>query len=62
MTQAGKRLLDEFEALSEPDRTELLNELLRRAASIPHELPTDDDLIAAADQLFTELDRHEQSK
>lgn len=57
MTQAAKKLLDAFEALPEPDRSEVLAELLRRAASLPHDLPTDNELLAATDQLFLELDR-----
>jgi hypothetical protein len=35
-------------------------ELARRVALAPHDLPQDEDLVAAADRLFTELDRREQ--
>lgn len=59
MTQAAKKLLDEFDALPAQDRAELLAELLRHAALAPHDLPQDDDLVAAADDLFAELDRRE---
>jgi hypothetical protein len=62
MTQAAKKLLEEFEALQEPDRAEVLAELLRRIALMPHDLPDSDDLTAAADRLFLELDRREQSQ
>jgi len=62
MTQASKKLLDQFDALPEQDRAELVAELLRRTAFAPHDLPQDQDLIAAADRLFVELDRHEQSE
>jgi hypothetical protein len=61
MTQASKKLLDEFDALPDQDRAELVAELLRRAAFAPHDLPEDDDLVAAADRLFVALDRLEQS-
>ena len=61
MTQASKKLLDEFDTLPEQDRAELVAELLRRTAFAPHDLPQDDDLIAAANRLFVDLDRHEQS-
>jgi hypothetical protein len=61
MTRATQKLLDEFEALPNEDRAELVAELLRRAALAPHEVPTDDDLVAAADNLFAELDRQEQA-
>ena len=60
MTQATQKLLDDFEALPDRDRSELVAELARRVALAPHDLPQDDDLVAAADRLFTELDRREQ--
>ena len=62
MTPATKKLLEEFDALPERDRSELVAELARRVALTPHDLPHDDDLVAAADRLFTELDRREQSE
>ncbi len=61
MTLASKKLLDEFDALPDEDRAELVAALLRRTAFTPHDLPQDDDLVAAADRLFVALDRHEQS-
>ena len=60
MTQATKKLLEEFEALPDRDRSELVAELARRVALALHDLPKDEDLVAAADHLFTELDRREQ--
>ena len=61
VTQAARKLLEDFEALPDADRSELLAELLRRVATAPHDLPTDEDLVSAADQLFVDLDRREQS-
>lgn len=61
MTRGAKKLLDEFEVLPDKEQAEVLAELLRRAAVAPHDLPTDEDLLAAADRLFVELDRREQS-
>lgn len=60
MTHAAKKVLDAFEALPESERSEILAELLRRTASAPQGLPSDEDLVAAADELFLELDRREQ--
>jgi hypothetical protein len=60
MTQAAKKLLDEFDALPDRDRSELVAELVRRVALAPHDLPQGDDLVAAADRLFIELDRRER--
>jgi hypothetical protein len=62
MTQAAKRLLEEFDALQEGDRAEVLAELLRRVVLAPRDLPDPDDLASAADQIFLELDRREQSQ
>jgi hypothetical protein len=61
MTQAAKKLLEQFDELPDADRSELVAELVRRLAMAAHDLPTDDDLVSAADQLFAELDRREQS-
>jgi len=60
VTEATQKLLDEIEALPDRDRSELVAELARRVALAAHDLPQDDDLVAAADRLFTELDRREQ--
>ena len=62
MIQAVKALFDQFEALPEPERQEVLANLFRRTMSEPHELPDDRDLTAAADRLFQELDRREQQE
>jgi len=62
MTQAAKKLVGEFDALPEAEREAVLAELLRRAAGGPHDLPTEEDLTAAADRVFQELDRREQGR
>lgn len=62
MTHAAKKLLDEFDVLQEGDQAEVVAELLRRVAAMPHDLPDPDDLVAAADQLFVALDRREQPR
>ena len=60
MTHAAKKLLEEFEALPDDVRSEVVAELVRRVAFSAHDLPADIDLVAAADHLFLELDRREQ--
>lgn len=59
MGNAARHLLMSFDALSETDRREVLEELLRRAAELPYAFPSDDELVRAADQVFQELDRRE---
>lgn len=61
MTGAARKLLDDFDALPEDERSELVAELARRVALAPHDAPSNDDLTAEADRLFRELDRREQS-
>lgn len=61
VTEATKKLLDELEALPDHERSELMAELARRVALAPHDGPSDDDLLGAADRLLVELDRREQS-
>ena len=57
MTTAVQTLLDSFDALSEVERHEAAVELLRRVAP-PAKLP-DEALVAAADEVFRELDARE---
>lgn len=60
MTQAVKKLIHEFESLPTAERQEALVEILRGAATEPHDLPDEGDLAAAADEVFQELDRRER--
>jgi hypothetical protein len=52
-------VLDAFEALPAEEREQVLAELIRRAASRDFEPLHDEDLTAAADQIFVEYDRSE---
>ena len=61
MTQATRHLIGQFEVLPDEERSELVAGLARRIAPAAHDAPADEDLIAAADRLLTELDRREQS-
>ncbi len=56
MGDAARHLLESFEALAETEQREVLVALLRRAAEMPYPFPTDQELLAAADQVFQELD------
>lgn len=62
MTPVVEKLVAEVAALPERQRQEVIAALLQRAKTEPHDLPEDADLVAAADALFQELDRREQSK
>ena len=60
MTETARELADQFDSLSEAERQEVLVEMLRRATAGGHDLPDDVDLLAAADEVFRELDQHEK--
>jgi len=57
LTRATQQLLEQVEALPDHERSELVAELARRVALAPHDAPTDEDLTAAADRRYVELDR-----
>jgi hypothetical protein len=62
MTTAVRALLDSFDALSEVERHEVAVELLRRATHpAMAELP-DQSMVAAAKELFRELEAHEDGR
>ena len=54
-------ILAELEELPASEREEVVSKFLRRVALSEHAAPSDDELIAAADQVFQDLDRHENS-
>ena len=62
MTETARKLLDSFDALPEPERQEVAREILRRTALAEHASLEDAELVAAADEVFRELDRAEESR
>ena len=62
MTQGVRRLIEQFDALPEQERSEVLAELARRVGLSPHHLPEHEDLVTAADRLFVELDHREPAE
>jgi len=59
MTSAVQQVLSAFDALSEADKQEAAAEVLRRLAqSAPADMP-EESLVAAAEQLFLDLDARE---
>ncbi len=59
MTTAVKRLLESFDALSEPERREAVAELLSRHPLSGGPDLSEDALIAVADERFADLDADE---
>jgi hypothetical protein len=54
-----RKLLDAFDALTEPEKVEAAAELLRRSPHRQEGILTDEALVEAADLLFRELDERE---
>jgi hypothetical protein len=59
MRDAARKLVASFESLPETDKHEVLAELLSRTLKSNYSSPSNDELLAAADEIFLELDRRE---
>jgi hypothetical protein len=59
MTTQVQNILLNFDALPVEDQRELAAEILSRSVSLPTNPLSDDQLTAAADELFLRLDREE---
>lgn len=62
MTAAAKHILNDFEALPDPEKREVLAELLRIASHLDYPATSDDELVAAAEHLFLDYDRREEGE
>jgi hypothetical protein len=61
MSRDAQAILAAFDQLPPAEREEVVSELLRRVAQSDHKSPSDDELVAAADEIFKDLDRRENS-
>ena len=59
MTQGAKGVLEAYEALPREERDAVLVELIRRAATSDHDVPSETELVELADQVFLGYDRGE---
>ena len=57
MSDAAKKVIEAFESLPASDRSEVIRELLRRTALVDLGFPTDEELVAAADDIFQDMDQ-----
>jgi len=62
VTAQAKHIIDDFEALPDLEKREVLAELIRMARHIDYPALSDDELVAAADELFLEYDRREAAE
>ena len=61
MSRGAEAIIAALDNLPAPEREEVVSELLRRVALSDHGAPSDEELTAAADQVFQGLDRREES-
>jgi hypothetical protein len=61
MSRGAQDIVAALDALAPSEREEVVAELLRRVALSEHAAPSDDELTAAADQVFQALDQREKS-
>jgi hypothetical protein len=62
MTAEAKHLIEEFEALPDAAKQEVLAELLRFADDIEYGDITDEELRHAADKIFVAMDAEEEAE
>jgi hypothetical protein len=61
MSRGAEAILAALDELPTAEREAVVSELLRRVALSEHAAPSDDELTAAADEVFQALDRRENS-
>jgi len=59
MTRSVEELLNSFEKLPEAEKRELVSEIIKRSLTLDLPEISDDSLLAAADQIFQQLDDEE---
>jgi hypothetical protein len=62
VTADAKHLIDEFGALSDPSKREVLTELLRISRQLDYPEMSEDELTSAADGVFLDYDRRESAE
>jgi len=62
MTAAAEQFIEDFEALPEPEKREVLSKLLQIASHMDYGAISDEELVSATDALFVAYDAEEQSE
>ena len=61
MSTTVEKILDSFDHLSEPEKRQLVSEIIRRAVEFDLPSLTDEELALNAEALFLELDQRESA-
>lgn len=59
MTAASAHIIEDFEALPEPEKREVLAKLLQLASHMDYGPISEAEMLASADQIFVAYDREE---
>jgi hypothetical protein len=62
MTAEAKHLIEEFGALSDPAKREVLTELLRLSRNLEYPVASDDELTSVANEVFLSYDERERDE
>lgn len=62
MTTEAKHIIEDFGALPDPAKREVLAELIRISRHLDYPGISDDELVSAADEVFLEYDRRESGE
>ncbi|HYS56197.1 MAG TPA: hypothetical protein VER58_20755 [Thermoanaerobaculia bacterium] len=62
MTSTGKHIVDDFEALPDAEKPEVLARILTISKDIDYPQTGDEELVTAADHVFLEYDHRETTK
>ncbi len=62
MTSIGKHIVEDFANLPDPEKREVLANLLRISREIEYPEVSDEELVASADALFVDYDRRESDQ
>ena len=62
MTATAEHIIEDFEALAEPERREVLARLLQIASHMEYGAISDEELASATDALFVAYDAEERSE
>jgi hypothetical protein len=60
MTASAAHIIEDFEALPEPEKREVLAKLLQIASHLDYGPISEEELLTSADELFVAFDREEQ--
>jgi hypothetical protein len=61
MTTEVENILRSFESLPEPDKQELVSEIIRRSLRLDTAALSDEQFVSIAEDVFLELDRSEHN-